>query len=294
MIFKEKVGLGTSIFGARPEMKMFHERALDTAINIGYRMFDTAETYGHGQSEMLIGNAIKKSGLPREQFEIVTKLHPAHNERISCQASLDNLQVDYVDAYLVHFLLPHQSNDHKISSFIAELVKLKQDGLIKNYGFSNFSLDEINMWLSAEERLGVPVDQRATVCQYQYNLVKRNADVSLHTLLKDRGITAMPHSPFGGGFASGSSRPPQPGYYGDFWQLESIKALAPIAEQLSCTVPQLILAFLNRQPNSVIFPRSFKQSNLVANFESSKFIPMITESVCEQIDKLFPVGQDLL
>lgn len=290
MIFKEKVGLGTSIFGARPDLKILHERVLETAIGIGYRMFDTAETYGHGQSELMIGSAIRKSGLPRDQFEIVTKLHPAHNERISCQASLENLQVNYVDAYLVHFLLPHQSNDYKISSFIEELVKLKQEGLIKNYGFSNFSLAEINMWLAAEERLGIPLEQRATVCQYQYNLVKRWADVSLHTLLKERGITAMPHSPFGGGFASGSSRPPQPGYHGDFWQLDSVKALAPIAEQLSCTVPQLILAFLNRQSNSVIFPRSFKQSNLVANLESSKLIPLITESICDQIDNLFPVA----
>lgn len=290
MIFKNKVGLGTSILGMKPEFRDYQTSILDSAIDIGYRLFDTGETYSDGVSETMIGDAIARSRIDREHFEIVTKMHPARKEDIACQASLDRLKTNYIDAYLIHFLLDQHKNFHKMTLFIEELVKLKHRGLIKNYGFSNFNIEQSVMWREAEEALGLPDEDRAKVYQYQYSLIKRKADVRQHTLIKEWGMTAMPHSPFGGGRASGSSRPPQTGHHGDFWELESIRALTPIAESVGCTVPQLMLAFLNRQPNSVIFPRSFKAEHLTDNLNSQDFIPKITKSVYDQIEALFPIG----
>lgn len=290
MIFKNKVGMGTSILGMRQEFREGQNKALDTAIEVGYRLFDTGETYADGTSETMIGEAILRSNLPRSDFEIVTKMHPARKEDVACQASLDRLQTDYVDAYLIHFLMDQHKNFRKMTLFIEELVKLKQRGLIKNYGISNFGLDEAKMWREAEEALELADEDRAKVYQYQYSLVRRKADVRQHALIKEWGMTAMPHSPFGGGRASGSSRPPQTGYHGDFWDLENIQRLLPIAESLGCTVPQLILAFLNRQNNSVIFPRSFQAEHLRDNLNSQYIIPKITKSVYDQIEELFPIS----
>lgn len=290
MIFKNKVGLGTSILGMKPEFRDYQTSILDSAIDIGYRLFDTAGLYGEGESESMIGDAIARSRIDREHFEIVTKMHPARNEGASCRASLDRLKTDYIDAFLIHFLLDQHKNLRKMTLFIEELVKLKHQGLIKNYGFCNFNIQESIMWREAEEALGLPDEDRAKVYQYQYSLIKRKADIRQHALIKEWGMTAMPHSPLGGGRASGTSRPPQPGYQGDFWDLESVRALSPIAESIGCTVSQLMLAFLNRQPNSVIFPRSFKPEHLIDNFNSQNFIPKITKNIYDQIEALFPIG----
>jgi diketogulonate reductase-like aldo/keto reductase len=99
----------------------------------------------------------------------------------------------------------------------------------------------------------------------------------------------MPYSPFGGGRMSGSSRPPQPGFPGDFWVNERTQQLAPIAESIGATVPQLILAFTNRFGNSVIFPKTFDKRKFVDNFKSVQFIPHITRSIYNQIDALYPI-----
>jgi len=289
MIFKNKIGLGTSLFGSTPANINYHSMLLDTALEIGYRLFDTGESYANGECEKIIGNAIGKSLLSRDNFEIVTKFIPHNNPIISCQRSIDRLHCEYVDAYLLHFLLPHQRNISNIKFFIESLVSLRDKKLINHIGFSNLEIADVIMWKQAENELGLSDDNKAKVWQYQYSLQRRKADIAIHKLINDNRMTAMPHSPFGGGRISGSSRPPQPGSPGDFWTYPNTLALKPIAESIGAMVPQLILAFVNRQSNSVVFPKSFKKENLLINFNSTQYISKITKEVYDKIEELFPI-----
>lgn len=289
MIFKNKIGLGTSILGLRPELAVAHKNFIDYTIVQGCRLYDTAESYTDGRAESIIGNCITESGVARSEFEIVTKFNPFHDPNTALAQSLDRLKTDYADVYLMHFLKPGPRDVVSMKPFAAQLANIKQQGLTKHTGVCSVTAGELRTWRAAEEELGIPNNLKINVCQYQYSLVKRQADVELQQLLADLNFTAMPYSPFGGGRMSGSSRPPQPGFPGDFWTNERTKKLAPIAESIGATVPQLILAFTNRFSNSVIFPKTFDKLKFSNNFKSVQFIPRITKSIYEQIDAVYPI-----
>jgi aryl-alcohol dehydrogenase-like predicted oxidoreductase len=289
MIFKNKIGLGTSLLGLKPELVKAHEDLVHYAIENGCRLYDTAESYTDGLSESIIGRCTTNSSIDRTQFEIVTKFNPFHDPILALEKSLERLQTTYVDAYLMHFLKPGLRTIDSVKPTIEKLVKIKESGQAKHTGVCSVTADELLMWRTAEEQLGVPGSLRINVCQFQYSLVKRQADVQLQPLLLDLGFTSMPYSPFGGGRMSGSSRPPQPGFPGDFWVNKRTRQLAPIAESIGATVPQLILAFTNRFANSVVFPKTFDQRKLVDNFKSIQFIPRITKSVYDQISSIYPI-----
>jgi len=289
MIFKHKIGLGTSLLGLRPELVGAHESLVHYAIDNGCRLYDTAESYTEGLSESIIGRCVNSSGVDRAKFEIVTKFNPFHDPVTALEKSLERLQTTYVDAYLMHFLKPGPRTTDSVKPTIEKLVKIKESGQAKHTGVCSVTADELLMWRTAEEQLGVPDSLRINVCQFQYSLVKRQADIQLQPLLHDLGFASMPYSPFGGGRMSGSSRPPQPGFPGDFWVNERTRQLAPIAESIGATVPQLILAFANRFANSVVFPKTFDKRKLVDNFKSTQFIPQITKSVYDQISSIYPI-----
>lgn len=289
MIFKNKIGIGTSILGLRPELEVAHKNFIDYTISEGCRLFDTAESYTDGRAESIIGKSIADSKIARSEFEIVSKFLPLHDPSNALTQSLDRLQTDYVDVYLLHFLKPGPRDANAMKPIIEKLVRVKQSGQAKHTGVCSITANELRTWRSAEEELGVPEELRINVCQFQYSLVKRLADVELQQLLVDLNFASMPYSPFGGGRMSGSSRPPQPGFPGDFWANERTQKLAPIAESIGATVPQLILAFTNRFNNSVIFPKTFDKRKFVDNSKSVQFIPHITKSVYDQIDKLYPI-----
>ena len=290
MIFKNKIGLGTSILGMRPEIEIAHKEFINYTISNGCRLYDTAESYSDGRAESIIGQCISDSGIARDEFEIVTKFLPFRDPAVSLLQSLDRLKTNYTDAYLLHFLKPGPRTTDTMKPIIEKLVGIKQRGLAKHTGVCSFTPADLRTWRSAEEELGVPEGLRINVCQFQYSLVKRLADVELQQLLSDLNFTSMPYSPFGGGRMSGSSRPPQPGFPGDFWVNERTQQLAPIAESIGATVPQLILAFTNRFSNSVIFPKTFNKQKFKDNFKSVEFIPHITQSIYDQIDALYPIG----
>jgi aryl-alcohol dehydrogenase-like predicted oxidoreductase len=290
MIFKNKIGVGTSILGIRPELEIAHKNFVDYTITNGCRLYDTAESYSDGRAESIIGKCIADSNVSRNEFEIVSKFLPFKDPNISIQQSLNRLKTDYVDVYLLHFLRPGPRDANAMKPIIEKLVKVKQSGQTKHTGVCSISADELRTWRSAEEELGIPDELRINVCQFQYSLVKRQADIELQQLLVDLNFTSMPYSPFGGGRMSGSSRPPQPGFPGDFWANERTQKLAPIAESIGATVPQLILAFTNRFPNSVIFPKTFDKHRFDNNFKSIQFIPKITKSIYDQINALYPIN----
>jgi 2,5-diketo-D-gluconate reductase A len=198
-----------------------------SAVEIGYRMIDTASKYGN---EAAVGDAIRESGLPREDFFVTTKLagrfQGAPYVREGFSASLERLGLDYVDLYLIHWPLPKL--DRYVESYV-EMVKLQQEGLIRSIGVSNF-LDEhiaavvaatgvvpavdqlqvspthaqvgvveavarhgtvVQAWSPLERNTGIL--EHPTVTAIAYRLGVTPSQVVLRWLI-DRDITTVPHS----------------------------------------------------------------------------------------------------
>jgi len=291
MIFKNKIGLGTSFFGNTPALTPSHQIVMHNAVNLGYRLFDTGENYSDGRTETMLGNSIVQSTIDRTEFELVTKLNPvaafspaAIEERL--HRSLERLQTNYLDSYLLHWIDVSTNIEMVVSTF----SNLIDAGLVRHVGISNVSLDELKKWRAVEEQIGVK--NKLEVVQFRYNLTNREADLGLHDYLKDENLTAMPHSVFGGGRIRGWSRPPYPpgSFHGDFWANSKIRALKPIADSIGATVPQLIIAFSNlRYDNSIAIPKSFKEMHLKDNLLSVNFAQLITPQIYDEITLLFPV-----
>jgi 2,5-diketo-D-gluconate reductase A len=112
------------------------QRAVETALETGYRLVDTAEMYGN---EVGVGRAIAGSGVPREEVFLTTKLwndhHGADAARAALEASLERMGVDYLDLYLIHWPSPKQG---LYTETFAALLKAREEGLIRSAGVSNF------------------------------------------------------------------------------------------------------------------------------------------------------------
>lgn len=283
MIFQNRIGLGTWCY------QTHHQQIIESAIDIGYRLFDTAESYSDGQSELALGQALKNSAIPRNQFEIVTKFlpHAAQDPttlKKHCYSSLKRLGIDYLDIYLLHFL-----DNADIKQTIESLIPLIDAGLVKHIGVCNLSSSDLDLWLQTENKLGLTNNHKISVVQHRYNLIERQADLELNQKVKDLNLTAMFHTPFNRGRNSILMKQHTLGVDGDFWDSEQTKKLTIIADSIGATVPQFILAYLHRWPNSIAIPRTFKINKLKENFESLNFIPLITDKIIESVEQLFPI-----
>jgi len=307
MFFKNRIGLGTSGFAFTPDALPRQQGLMDKIIEMGYRMFDTAEQYSDGRVETLLGDAMSRSNVPRNEFEIVSKVLPINAKnrddiRRSLMQSLDRLQTDYVDSYLLHFYM--QGVDlKKVADWMAEFV---QEGLIKSVGVSNLKGRAIHEWREHEKAENFPAEARMKVIQFRYGPKHRYPDqvytekgangyervVTWNTKF-DAELTGMPHSIFGGGRQSGYQRKeqnPAESYRGDFWHMQELVKMRPIAESIGATVPQLLIAHFNlRYPWAVSIPRSHKIEHLKDNLECERFVGLITNSMTQEINEIFPV-----
>jgi 2,5-diketo-D-gluconate reductase A len=127
-----RIGLGTW-----PMEDATAERVVPTAVEVGYRLVDTAENYGN---ERGVGRGLRASGVPREELFVTTKFnkqwHSVDGARRACEASLERLGLDYLDLLLVHW--PNPAQDRYVDAFRG-LVELLRDGLLRAVGTSNFT-----------------------------------------------------------------------------------------------------------------------------------------------------------
>ncbi len=118
------------------------ERAVSTALQIGYRLIDTASAYGN---EAAVGKAVRESGIPRAEIFVTTKLatddQGFQGSQDGLKASLERLGLDYVDLYLIHW--PATANGKHIDSF-AGMLRAREDGHTRSIGVANFSPEHLN------------------------------------------------------------------------------------------------------------------------------------------------------
>ncbi|WP_274651010.1 aldo/keto reductase [Paenibacillus humicola] len=167
-------------------------RLLQTAFENGVNSFDTAELYGAGRSEMIVGKAL---GGMRKDCVIATKISPHHlrpnDIRIAVSQSLFRLNTDYIDLYYIHA----PSKEIPIEETMSELVKLRQEGVIRAIGVSNFSLGQLKQAMEYG---------RIDAIQPEYNLLQRNIEQDLMAYCVEHEISIMSYNSVAKGILTGA------------------------------------------------------------------------------------------
>lgn len=220
------------------------ERVVSEALEIGYRHIDTAQMYAN---EAGVGAAIASSGLSRGELYVTTKLnngfHLPEDARRSLEESLQRLQLDKVDLFLIHWPLPTQYGGDYSATWEA-LVRLREDGLTTSIGVSNFQPTHLETVIAAT---GVtPAVNQIEAHPYFGNEIARVATLRA-------GAVVQAWSPLGQG--GGELDDP---------------VVAALAEKYGKTPAQVILRWhLDR--GDILFPRSMRRERLVENFDVFDF-----------------------
>lgn len=251
-VLVSEIGLGTwgmsgAFWGAANDAESI--RVVHRALELGVTLIDTAEAYGDGHSEEVLGEAL--SGR-RDQAVVATKVAPNHLDPRELESALDGslkrLGTDYVDVYFVHWPNP----DFPIGPTMEALERLRASGRIKAIGVSNFSPAEMDQ-----------ASQYGTidVLQPPYNMLWREIETSVLPYCRENSIGVMPYSGLAQGlltatlsrdtvFVEGDQRRTtllfQPGTYEQ--ALDAVEALRPIAARYGKSVPQLAVQWLTSRP----------------------------------------------
>ena len=237
------LGLGTWYLGDDAGRRAREIAALRTGIEKGMTLIDTAEMYGGGRSERLVGEAIK--GTERGRLFIVSKVLPDNAGRRgifrSCEESLKRLGTDYLDLYLLHW-----RGSVPLAETVECMEKLERDGLIRGWGVSNFDTDDM------EELRRIKGGDGCLVNQVLYHAASRGIEYSLLPKMMERGVALMAYCPLaqGGSLRRGLFRS---------------RALNDIAARRGATVAQILLAWAIRGGNTVAIPRSSSPDHTAEN-----------------------------
>ena len=239
--------------------------ALGRGLEVGLTHVDTAEMYGDGSVEEMVGEAIEGR---RDEVFLVSKVLPSNASRrgtvTACERSLRRLRTDRLDCYLLHW----PSSEHPLEDTIAAFEDLQRSGAIRSYGVSNFDEDLL-------QRAGGIAGHGKIACdQVLYHLEERHAEAGLIPLCEELGIAFVGYSPFG----SGSFPAPQS---------RGGKALAEIARAHGATPRQVALAFLTRRPSLFTIPRSSRVEHTEENAGALKL--KLSEDDLAKIGSAFPV-----
>jgi diketogulonate reductase-like aldo/keto reductase len=221
--------------------------ALRAGIELGMTHVDTAEMYGNGRAEELIGRAI--AGLPRDRLFVVSKVLPANGTFTgvvrACERSLRRLGTEYLDCYLLHW-----RGAHALDETLGAFERLVDDGKIRSFGVSNFDVDDLE---EAQRHAG----RYPIACnQVLYNLEERGVERRVLPFCTEHGIALVGYSPFGSGtFPAAGSR--------------GGRALAEIAQRRGTTPRAVALAFLVRLAGTFAIPKAADAAHVRENAEAA-------------------------
>ena len=257
------IGQGTWNTPLRGERAEEAERALRRGVELGMVHIDTAEMYGDGGSERLIGEAIR--GLPREQLFIVSKVMPqnaTYDGTIrACEAGLKRMRVDYLDCYLLHW-----RGSVPLAETMRALEQLVRDGKTRSLGVSNFEVDDLEEARAALER------ERIACNQVLYHLRERTVEEHELPYCREHGIAIVAYTPFG---------------RGDWTDRAGAHALEEVARKHGATPRQVILAFLTRDPVTFTIPKASTLAHVEENAAAGDL--RLDDDDVAKIDHAFPL-----
>lgn len=232
--------------------------ALRAGIEFGLTLIDSAEMYGDGRSETLVGEAL--AGL-REKVFLVTKVLPSNASRKgvtrSCEASLKRLQTDRVDLYLLHW-----SSSYPLEETVRGFEDLLAAGKIRAWGVSNLDLGEMT------QLVALPGGQACATNQVLYNLTRRGIEFELLPWSQKNGIPVMAYSPVEKG------------------RLLGHKALKQVAQKLDATPAQVALAWVLRQEGVIAIPKAGTVEHVRENRKALDL--KLDAQALTKLDRAFP------
>ncbi len=258
------IGQGTWYLGDSQATREREIEALRTGVEAGMTLIDTAEMYGSGRSESLVGEAIKP--YDREKLFLVSKVLPNNasrrNMRRSCENTLRRLGTDYLDLYLHHW-----RGGVPLRETVECLEQLKADGLIRDWGVSNYDIDDM------EELEDLKNGNNCQVNQVLYHTGSRGIEYSLLPHMVKNNTTLMSYCPLA---QAGSLRN----------GLFTNPSLKTIAEKHNATVPQIMLAWNIRNGHTIAIPRTGRKEHTLLNV-AADLIELDAEDL-KLIDRAYP------
>src|SRR3954469_16714100 len=307
-----KMCLGAMMFGAwgnddhADSMRIIHA-ALDAGINF----IDTADVYGRGESEQIVGEALE--GGRRDNVVLATKFHgpmgddpnEAGNSRRwiirEVESSLRRLKTDWIDLYQIHRPEP----DTDIDETLGALTDLVRQGKVRSIGSSTFPASQIveAQWVARER------GRERFVCeQPPYSLLARGIEADVLPTCERYGMGVIPWSPLGGGWLSGRWRKGQdapgstradrlPARYdlsvpANQRKLDAADALAQLAEEAGLSLIHLALAFVINHPAvtaAIIGPRTMEPLEGQLGAAGAK----LDDAILDRIDEIVPPGTNV-
>jgi diketogulonate reductase-like aldo/keto reductase len=251
------LGQGTWRMGEDSRLRPQEIAALRTGVDLGMTLIDTAEMYGDGATETLLGEAL--AGL-RDKVFLVSKVYPqnAGRGRIerACEASLQRLKTDHLDLYLLHW-----RGSVPLAETIEGMEALIQAGKIRRWGVSNFDHGDM-------EQLFRAGGEACATNQVLYNLTERGPEFDLLPQLSKRHIPTMAYSPIGQG-----RLPPSP-------------ALASVAARHGATPFQVALAWALCDPTVIAIPKAATEAHVTDNWRAIDLV--LTAEDLTAINAEFP------
>ncbi len=259
------LGLGTWRMGESASARAAEVAAVRRAIDMGYHLIDTAEMYGEGGAETVVGTAIAEAlragDVTRDALRVVSKVYP-HNAShrgtpAACDRSRQRLGLDTIDLYLLHW-----RGAHPLAETVSAMEALVDAGRIAAWGVSNFDVSDMR------ELMQVAQGDRCAANQVYHSLGERGAEFALLPWLREHAMPLMAYSPI------------------DQGTLAADDTLAAIGRARGLTAAQVALAWTLQQPGVMAIPKAVAESHQRENFDAAALT--LTDEECRQIDERFP------
>ncbi|MDH6364115.1 diketogulonate reductase-like aldo/keto reductase [Enterococcus sp. PF1-24] len=258
------IGLGTWHMGDSVATEKQEIAALQRGIELGATVIDTAEMYGEGNSEILVGKAIQ--AFNRKDLYLISKVYPWNASKtqlpISLEQTLQRLQTDYLDLYLLHW-----PGEIPLSETITAMEQAKAAGKIKAWGVSNFDVSAMQALFS------LPNGENCQTNEVLYNLATRGIEFDLQPWQQQNHLPLIAYSPIAQGDTLGDELLQQP-------------SLKKLAKKYQISIFQLLLAWSIRDGQTIAIPQSGNPQHVEENIKAQEI--MLTAEDFAEIDKIFP------
>lgn len=253
------LGQGTWRLGEDASLRRAETAALREGVELGQTLIDTAEMYGKGEAERVVGEAIR--GLARDRLFLVSKVYPHNATRRgveqACERSLERLGVETLDLYLLHW-----RGGVPLAETVEGFERLRSRGLIRRWGVSNFDVPDL-------EELGATALEGCAANQVLWNLEARGVEFDLLPFCAARAMPVMAYSPLGQGGA-----------------LLGSPAVRRVARRHQTDPAAVALAFVLSRPGVIAIPKAATAAHLRRNRAAAGLA--LDAADMEELDRAFP------
>jgi diketogulonate reductase-like aldo/keto reductase len=252
------LGQGTWYMGDKRETRAEEISTLQLGLDLGLKLIDTAEMYGEGKAEELIGEAIAGR---RDQAFLVSKVYPHNASRkgtiAACERSLKRLRTDCIDLYLLHW-----RGNLPFGETLEGFLTLQKAGKIRYYGVSNMDLDDM------QELFSLPGGEAVATNQLLYNLTRRGIEWDLLPWLRGKRIPVMAYSPI------------------EQSRLLRNPKLVDFTKRHGMTPAQAALAWLMAKGDIITIPKTGRRDRVKENLGALDY--ELSADQLAELDRLFP------